>query len=80
MQIERELAGHVVCNHGFVHVHSAFRSPGGAAGEMQQGHVFRLGRNNFERLRCLRQGGDEIDRVRRRIGRTFDQKDMPEAG
>ena len=38
-KIERELAGDVVSDHRFVHVYRAFRLPGCAAREMQQGHI-----------------------------------------
>ena len=59
-----------------VHVHGALRLAGGAAGEVQERHVFRLRRYDLERLRGLRERRGEIDGFRRRIGRAIDQKNV----
>ena len=79
MQIERELAGDMMSDDGLMHVHGAFRSPGGAACEMQQRHVCWSRPYRVERVGCLRQGVRKIDCAGGRIVGTVGQKDMLQA-
>ena len=79
MQIEREPAGDVMRDDGFMDVHRALRPSGRAAGEVQQGHVFGTRPYRFERIRRLRQGRGQIDRACGKAARTFGQEDVLQA-
>ena len=48
VQVERVMAGDVMRHHRLVHMDRAFRPAGGAAGEMQQRVILRIGRRNDE--------------------------------
>ena len=51
MQIERELSGDVMGDHRRVHVDRSLRPTGGAAGEVEEGHILRTRALNVEGLR-----------------------------
>ena len=48
MKVEREAAGHMMRDDGLMHVHRALGLAGGAAGEVKQREILRIGRRDLE--------------------------------
>ena len=80
MQIECDLAGDVMGDDGFVHVDGPLRSSRGAAGEMQQRHVFGTCPYRTECIRGGRQGAGEIHRTGWRGAGAIGEKYVIKAG